>query len=116
MHDHVALRIGGKDLPPQAGADGMCLAQGLVAVEFDMDMHEDPASGGPGLQVMIAAHPRPVAGQRLDPLDHVGRGRPVHQGVPGAAEDAQRTGKQNGSGHKRHNAVDLGNAKAARSP
>ncbi len=94
----------------------MRLTQGQVAIQLDMQVNEYPASGGPGLQVMIAAHPRPVAGQRLDPLDHVGRGRAVHQGVPGAAEDAQRTGKQNGGGHKRHDAVDLGNAKAARSP
>src|SRR5690606_34806579 len=69
VHDHVALRIGLDDPPPQGSADGVRVAQRLVAVKLDMDVDEDAAAGGTGLQVVETVHPWPGPRDLGDALD-----------------------------------------------
>ncbi len=81
-----------------------------------MDVDEDHASRGAGLQVVVAAHAGPVGGDLADALDQPGVGAAVHQRVPGALADAQAADKQDRGGRERHDAVHLAEAEPVRHP
>jgi hypothetical protein len=88
VDDHIGLRIGSKDRPAQARADVMRLAQGLIAVQFDMQVDEDPAARRARLQVVKARARRANRGRsRRCPSGSLGIGAPVHQRIPGRLAD-----------------------------
>ena len=94
----------------------MGVAQGLVAVEFDVDVDEDAAACRAGLEVVEAVHARPVMRDAADAFDDFGIGAAVHERVPRALADAGCTKAQHGGGAKRHDRVDAAKAEAAGGP